>query len=170
MQRPAVAEYINKIEHSLWAKYAFPGSRYGLTSSNVAKQCNKWFLKQRRLPIIQVFDHTYLEMLGEWVKRSATATNHTLTYNPAIMLHLDQAKFDARRYTVHLSECTEMFPFAKVVPTKVAWQGNNAFQHAVLIRNASRFAVCTCRQAHAFKAPCKHVLAVCEELRLDPCL
>ena len=164
-QRSAVAESIDRIEHSLWAEYAFPGSRYGLTSSNVAEQCNKWFLEQRRLPIIQLFDHIWLKMMGEWVKRSSTAVKHTSSFNAAITLRLEQAKFDSRTYTVYLGDVTDTNIYAKVVPTEVAW--SPACQRTVTLHPASLTSVCSCLQAHPYRAPCKHVLAVFEELGVE---
>jgi len=51
--------YVEELDHSTWARYAFPFPRYGHDTNNINESTNNAWLEIRRLPILQMIDAIY---------------------------------------------------------------------------------------------------------------
>jgi hypothetical protein len=55
----SAGEYIENLDHTTWARYAFPFPRYGHDTNNVNESINNSWLDIRRLPILQMIEAIY---------------------------------------------------------------------------------------------------------------
>ena len=162
-KHPAAAAYIEKIEHSRWAIYAFPFRRYGFTTSNVIEQCNSWLLPLRTEPIVQLLSGIYDKMMESIVERSITAHQTNGQLVPSMLPILRDLQAKASSYKIIISKHDEESSVAKVVPKARRIDGEDhheaTIEWKVLSPQGHRRAVCSCSLPAEHGYPCKHIVA-----------
>jgi hypothetical protein len=57
--KPEALKYVRGIPASLWARYCFPGPRFGYLTSNIAESANSIYKDARDLPVLQMLIEIY---------------------------------------------------------------------------------------------------------------
>ena len=141
-------------------------------SSDVGEQVGRWFLEQRKLPIIQLFDHIWNKTMEAFVNRSKVANAHPDTLTAAANTFLNTTKDCSQLYTLFTGSFDDHELWAKVAPTEALWNRRENQRSVHLVFSAAGphpignsppgYAWCDYRQAVGYRLPCKHVIAVCK--------
>jgi hypothetical protein len=86
----AAGRYIENLDHTTWARYAFPFPRYGHDTNNINESTNNAWLEIRRLPVIQMIDAIYTLLMKTIYDRNKEPQESTELAN------IPLAKFNER--------------------------------------------------------------------------
>jgi len=139
-----------------WADYAFPVPRYGQYTSNLVEQQNWVYLKARELPVFEMLQHIWADMMAKVFKRGEDAKAGISVLPPRLHDIFRIERDNARHHEVVPSSRTQ----ALVTSCVNRWQ-----QHTVTLDYSTGAGSCTCGHFQNEWRPCEHGHAFLELLR-----
>ena len=162
---PEAYEYIKKIAPSQWARYAFETARFGYVSSNVAEATNAILKQARTETVIELFDYLWTWQAKQFVIRHTQALSIKSPVVPKAKQLLDQQKLESKHYCAIVTQRTATEIKARVDPTLRANPGD--FQRIVHLTLDPDTAWCSCLDFKEYLLACRHIIAVCDAVKLD---
>ncbi|XP_052880468.1 uncharacterized protein LOC108462218 [Gossypium arboreum] len=158
-------DYLCNIPFEQWTQ-AYDGSlRYGHMTSNLA-ECINYVLKgTHHLPITSVVQETYFHLAVLFPKRAASYAGQMQgghVWCAKVLQEINKAK--VRANTMHIVCHDRDNLWFRVTEFDKSHQGITGGQYHVHLRNRT----CDCGRFDALRYPCAHVIAACQNLRLDP--
>jgi SWIM zinc finger len=145
--------YVNAIDHELWATYAFNYARFGHDTNNITESVNFQWAEIRKLPPIQMMDAIYTALMKTVYERHhRNQLSKELADVP--LLKFNERLVNSRRY-------------------QVAASGNGIYQVQVPDSGKKRIVnlkerTCDCTLFEEYDSPCTHAIAACRYKAEDP--
>ncbi|MFQ6665322.1 hypothetical protein Gotur_032091 [Gossypium turneri] len=159
------ADYLCNIRFEQWAQAYDGGLRYGHMTSNLA-ECINFVLKgTRHLPITSVVRETYFRLAALFPKRAASYTGQMQgghVWCSKVVQEINNAK--VRANTMHIVCHDRDNLWFRVTEFDRPHQGVVGGQYHVHLQNRTW----DYGMFDALRYPCAHVIAACQNLRLDP--
>ncbi|XP_017624984.1 uncharacterized protein LOC108468613 [Gossypium arboreum] len=158
-------DYLCNIPFEQWTQAYDGGLRYGHMTSNLA-ECINYVLKgTHHLPITSVVRETYFRLAALFPKQAASYAGQMQGGNvwcAKVLQEINKAKAQAN--TMHTVCHDRDNLWFRVTEFGKPHQGITGGQYRVHLRNRT----CDCGRFDALRYPCAHVIATCQNLRLDP--
>ncbi|MFQ6633508.1 hypothetical protein Gotur_010747 [Gossypium turneri] len=159
------ADYLCNIPFEQWAQAYDGGLRYGHITLNLAKCINSVLKGTRHLPITSVVRETYFRLAALFPKRIASYAGQMQgdhVWCSKVVQEINKAK--TRANTMHTVCHNRDNLWFRVTEFDRPYQGVIGGQYRVHLRNRT----CNCGMFDAFRYPCAHIIAACQNFRLDP--
>lgn len=151
------AEYIDTVEHQAWARYAFPGRRYGMVTSNLVESANSMFGAIRELPILSLLSGIWDHQMAVFYERSLLAEQAShLAPRPLTRF---QASLDGSRFL-------QASPSSRTAG--IVFRPGSTERFAVQLPSGTMAGRCSCFEYYEHSLPCAHACALARELGMDP--
>ncbi|PPR90163.1 hypothetical protein GOBAR_AA30521 [Gossypium barbadense] len=157
-------DYLCNIRFEQWTQ-AYDNLRYGYMTSNLAECINSILKGTRHLPIITVVRETYFRLAVLFPKRAASYKGQMQgghVWCAKVLREINKVK--ARANTMHIVCHDHDNLWFHVTEFDRLNQGIIGGQYRVHSRNRA----CDCGVFDALRYPCVHVIAACQNIRLDP--
>jgi hypothetical protein len=154
------ADYLNTIEHSRWATYAFPRSRYGRVTSNTVEIMNGVYGEARELPALQFLEHLYNDQMQKFASRGIAANASQEPFATVAFSRFQEQARESRFYIVMLSSPTS----ARVIRAGKP----DAQNREVRLDLETDTGTCSCGFFEEHLIPCRHAIALCHERKIPP--
>ncbi|KAK5785729.1 hypothetical protein PVK06_040344 [Gossypium arboreum] len=157
-------DYLCNIPFEQWTQ-AYENLRYGYMTSNLAECINSILKGTRHLLIIAVVRETYFRLAALFPKRAASYKGQMQgghVWCAKVLREINKAK--ARANTMHIVCHDHDNLWFHVTEFDRLNQGIIGGQYRVHSRNRA----CDCGVFDALRYPCVHVIAACQNIRLDP--
>ncbi|XP_048631005.1 uncharacterized protein LOC106447796 [Brassica napus] len=140
---PVLHGYLQRADVRLWTRVHFPGERYNLMTTNIAKSMNRALSNARGLSIVRIFESIRVMMTRWFAERREDAISQrtTLTRGGRVTAARDLA---VQRIDDH--------------HTEVKYGSSGESLHVVNLVERK----CTCRRFELEKLPCVHAIAAAE--------
>ncbi|KAK5839575.1 hypothetical protein PVK06_008378 [Gossypium arboreum] len=159
------ADYLYNIPFEHWTQAYDDGLRYGHMTSNLA-ECINFVLKGTcHLPTTSVVRETYFRLVTLFLKRAASYKGQMQkghVWCAKVLQEINKAK--ARTNTMHTVCHDRDNLWFRVTEFDRPHEGIIGRQYHVHLRNRT----CDCGRFDVLRYPCAHVIAACQNLRLDP--
>jgi hypothetical protein len=96
-EKVIAAAYVDNIPHKLWARYAFPASRYGHYTSNIVESLNSVWGQLRYLPPLKMVDGIWTTVMKTFHDRLHRPHNSSCLPDTVYLKFQDRLK-SSRRY------------------------------------------------------------------------
>jgi len=145
--------YVNAIEHKLWAAYAFEYPRFGHDTNNITESVNAQWVDIRKLPPLQMMDAIYTLLMKTVYERHHRNQRSTELVD-VLLLKFNERLINSRRYQVFAS-------------------GNGIYQvqipdsrkkHIVNLKEHT----CNCMLFEEYQSLCTHAIIACQYESEDP--
>ncbi|MFQ6623814.1 hypothetical protein Gotur_004043, partial [Gossypium turneri] len=159
------ADYLCNIRFKQWAQAYDGGLRYGHMTSNLAECINSVLKGTRHLPITSVVQETYFRLAALFPKRAASYAGQMQgghVWCSKVVQEINKAK--ARANTMHTVCHDRDNLWFCMTEFDRPHQGVIGGQYRVHLQNR----ICDCGMFDALRYPCAHLIAACQNLRLDP--
>ncbi|PPS20313.1 hypothetical protein GOBAR_AA00267 [Gossypium barbadense] len=159
------ANYLYNIPFEQWTQAYDSGLRYGHMTSNLAKCINSVLKGTCYLSITSVVIETYFHLAALFSKRAASYKGQMQegrVWYAKVLQEINKAK--ARTNTMHTVCHDRNNLWFRVTEFDRLHEGIIGRQYRVHLRNR----ICDCGRFDALRYPCTHVIAACQNLRLDP--
>ncbi|CAL8163048.1 unnamed protein product [Prunus armeniaca] len=148
-----VAQYLESVGLHKWSRAHMDGRRYNVMTTNIAESINSVLQFARMLPVVHLIDEI-INLLVKWFnKRRDFALKCTSTLCP---------DFGEKKLRCRL-ECASRMNVMKLNHIEYNVVDGDMDDHIHLTNNT-----CNCRKFQLEQLPCKHVVAVCRFLKLNP--
>jgi hypothetical protein len=101
-EKPVAAQYLDEIEHALWARYAFPTFRFGHDTSNIIESLNSAWDRLWFLPVLQIIDGIWTTVMKQFYNRRIRRQQSTYLTDSIMAKYQERIKH-SRRYRVYES-------------------------------------------------------------------
>ncbi|XP_015945608.1 uncharacterized protein LOC107470714 [Arachis duranensis] len=159
---PAMCEWANRIEYSLWTQHRNEGQRFGHMTTNISECVNSILKGVRNLPVCSLVRTTYSRLVELFVCKGREAEAQLGTgqqFSQHLVKCIETNLKTARCFTVTLYDRDNSeFTIAETTPTGAFSLGS----YRVLLSNQT----CDCGHFLALHFPCPHALACCAYSRL----
>ncbi|MFQ6667987.1 hypothetical protein Gotur_033821 [Gossypium turneri] len=159
------ADYLCNIRFEQWAQAYDGGLRYSHITSNLA-ECINFILKgTRHLPITSVVQEIYFRLAALFPKRAVRYAGQMQgghVWCSKVVQEINKNK--TRTNTMHTVCHDRDNLWFRVTEFDRPHQGVIGGQYRVYLLNRT----CDCKMFDALRYPCAHVIAACQNLRLDP--
>ncbi|XP_031382149.1 uncharacterized protein LOC116196530 isoform X1 [Punica granatum] len=135
-------KWLQQYPPSSWALVYFEGKRFGQMYSNI-EEFNKWILKARELPIIQVIEQIHHKLMEEFQDRRLKSNSWFSILAPSAEKRMLEAIAHASTYQVLRSDEVEFEVLSH--------------ERSNIVNIDSRS--CSCRDWQLFGIPCSHAVA-----------
>ncbi|XP_072060366.1 uncharacterized protein [Arachis hypogaea] len=152
---PAMCEWTNRVEYSLWTHHRDEGRRFGHMTTNIS-ECVNFILKGvRNLPVCSLVKATYGRLAELFVRKGREAEAQLSTgqqFSQHLVKCIEANLKTARCFTVTLFDRDNSeFTVAEMTPTSAFSLGS----YRVSLSNQT----CDCGHFQALHFPCPHALA-----------
>ncbi|XP_016191942.1 uncharacterized protein LOC107632804 [Arachis ipaensis] len=159
---PAMCEWANRIDYSLWTQHRDEGRRFGHMTTNISKCVNSILKGVRNLPVCSLVKATYGRLAELFVRKGREAEAQLGTrqqFSQHLVKCIEANLKTARCFTVTLyNRDNSEFTVSETTPTGSFSLGS--------YRVSLRFQTCDCGYFQVLHYPCPHALACCACSRL----
>ncbi|RYR67546.1 hypothetical protein Ahy_A03g013939 isoform B [Arachis hypogaea] len=159
---PAMCEWANRIDYSLWTQHRDEGRRFGHMTTNISECVNSILKGVRNLPVASLVKATYCRLAELFVRKGREAEAQMGTgqqFSQHLVKCIEANMKTARCFTVTLYDRDNSeFTVAETTPTGSFSLGTYR------VSLASR--TCDCGYFQALHFPCQHALACCAYSRV----
>ncbi|XP_016173325.1 uncharacterized protein LOC107615811 [Arachis ipaensis] len=159
---PAMCEWANRIEYTLWTQHRDEGRRFGHMTTNISECVNSILKGVRNLPVASLVKATYGRLAELFVRKGREAEAQMGTgqqFSQYLVKSIEANLKTARCFTVTLYDRDNSeFTVAETSPTGSFSLGTYR------VSLASR--ICDCGYFQALHFPCQHALACCAYARV----
>ncbi|XP_057723338.1 uncharacterized protein LOC130939235 [Arachis stenosperma] len=159
---PAMCDWANRIEYSLWTQHCDKGRRFGHMTTNISECVNSILKGVRNLPVCSLVKATYGRLAELFVRKGREAEAQMETgqqFSQHLVKCIEANLKTARCFTVTVYDRDNSeFTVAETTPTGSFSLGTYR------VSLASR--TCDCGYFQALHFPCPHALACCAYSRL----
>ncbi|RYR34116.1 hypothetical protein Ahy_A10g048838 isoform B [Arachis hypogaea] len=159
---PAMCEWANRIDYSLWTQHRDEGRRFGHMTTNISECVNSILKGVRNLPVASLVKATYGRLAELFVRKGREAEAQMGTgqqFSQHLVKCIEANMKTARCFTVTLYDRDNSeFTVAETTPTGSFSLGTYR------VSLASR--TCDCGYFQALHFPCQHALACCAYSRV----
>ncbi|RYQ85584.1 hypothetical protein Ahy_B10g105148 isoform B [Arachis hypogaea] len=159
---PAMCDWANRIDYSLWTQHRDEGRRFGHMTTNISECVNSILKGVRNLPVSSLVKATYCRLAELFVRKGREAEAQMGTgqqFSQHLVKCIEANLKTARCFTVTLYDRdNSKFTVAETTPTGSFSLGTYR------VSLASR--TCDCGYFQALHFPCQHALACCAYSRL----
>ncbi|XP_052113879.1 uncharacterized protein LOC127744987 [Arachis duranensis] len=159
---PAMCEWANRIDYSLWTQHRDEGRRFGHMTTNISECVNSILKGVRNLPVASLVKATYCRLAELFVRKGREAEAQMGTgqqFSQHLVKCIEANLKTARCFTVTLYDRDNSeFTVAETTPTGSFSLGTYR------VSLASR--TCDCGYFQALHFPCQHALACCAYSRV----
>jgi len=159
ISKKAIEWLLNHAAPEHWAELYFPGRRYGHMTSDIVESLNAAILQARDKPVLQMFEHTRVQLMEWYEKRRKIDALGTTPESQIIASHAakkiqELRDWQARRYRIVSANDTiyEIFSL------------ENTKNYVVKLE----YMTCTCFQWQSTGMPCSHAINVILARKEDP--
>lgn len=139
--------HLVRIPHEYWADYEFKMPRFGQYTSNLVEQQNWVYLRARELPVFDMLQYIWNDMMEKVYKRH-TLAHQTITPFPPNIVDLFRSEQDAgRTLEVRMSSSMAGLVYSRLVGHQ---------QHTVKLDPWRTTGECTCGLFDSNLRPCSH--------------
>ncbi|RYR08885.1 hypothetical protein Ahy_B05g076746 isoform A [Arachis hypogaea] len=160
---PAMCEWANRIDYSLWTQHRDEGRRFGHMTTNISECVNSILKGVRNLPVASLVKATYGRLAELFVRKGREAEAQMGTgqqFSQHLVKCIEANLNTARCFTVTLYDRDNSeFTVAETTPTGTFSLGTYR------VSLASR--TCDCGYFQALHFPCQHALACCAYARVS---
>ncbi|RYR26813.1 hypothetical protein Ahy_B02g061115 isoform F [Arachis hypogaea] len=160
---PAMCEWANRIDYSLWTQHRDEGRRFGHMTTNISECVNSILKGVRNLPVASLVKATYGRLAELFVRKGREAEAQMGTgqqFSQHLVKCIEANLKTARCFTVTLYDRDNSeFTVAETTPTGTFSLGTYR------VSLASR--TCDCGYFQALHFPCQHALACCAYARVS---
>ncbi|XP_015946669.1 uncharacterized protein LOC107471695 [Arachis duranensis] len=159
---PAMCDWANRIDYSLWTQHRDEGRRFGHMTTNISECVNSILKGVRNLPVASLVKATYCRLAELFVRKGREAEAQMGTgqqFSQHLVKCIEANMKTARCFTVTLYDRDNSeFTVAETTPTGSFSLGTYR------VSLASR--TCDCGYFQALHFPCQHALACCAYSRV----
>ncbi|RYQ89198.1 hypothetical protein Ahy_B09g095968 isoform B [Arachis hypogaea] len=159
---PAMCEWANRIDYSLWTQHRDDGRRFGHMTTNISECVNSILKGVRNLPVCSLVKATYGRLAELFVRKGREAEAQMGTgqqFSQYLVKCIEANLKNSRCFTVTLYDRDNSeFTVAETTPTGSFSLGTYR------VSLASR--TCDCGYFQALHFPCQHALACCAYSRV----
>ncbi|XP_015967254.1 uncharacterized protein LOC107490974 [Arachis duranensis] len=161
-ENPAMCDWANRIEYSLWTQYCDEGRRFGHMTTNISECVNSILKGVRNLPVCSLVKATYGRLAELFVRKGREAEAQMGTgqqFSQYLVKCIEANLKTARCYTVTVYDRDNSeYTVAETTPTGSFSLGT--------YRGSLGSQTCDCGYFQALHFPCPHALAYCAYSRL----
>ncbi|XP_020979279.1 uncharacterized protein LOC107640192 [Arachis ipaensis] len=161
-ENPAMCDWANRIEYSLWTQYCDEGRRFGHMTTNISECVNSILKGVRNLPVCSLVKATYGRLAELFVRKGRKAEAQMGTgqqFSQYLVKCIEANLKTARCFTVTVYDRDNSeYTVAETTPTGSFSLGT--------YRVSLGSQTCDCRYFQALHFPCPHALACCAYSRL----
>ncbi|XP_025679685.1 uncharacterized protein [Arachis hypogaea] len=159
---PAMCDWANRIEYSLWTQYCDEGRRFGHMTTNISECANSILKAVRNLPVCSLVKETYGRLAELFVRKGREAEAQMGTgqqFSQHLVKCIEANLKTARCFTVTLYDRDNSeYTVAETTPT--------GFFSLGTYRVSLGSQTCDCGYFQALHFPCPHALACCAYSRV----
>nr|XP_025612088.1 uncharacterized protein LOC112705480 [Arachis hypogaea] len=161
-ENPAMCDWANRIEYSLWTQYCDEGRRFGHMTTNISECVNSILKGVRNLPVCSLVKATYGRLAELFVRKGREAEAQMGTgqqFSQYLVKCIEANLKTARCFTVTVYDRDNSeYTVAETTPTGSFSLGT--------YRVSLGSKTCDCGYFQALHFPCPHALACCVYSRL----
>ncbi|XP_025634682.1 uncharacterized protein [Arachis hypogaea] len=161
-ENPAMCEWANRIEYSLWTQHCDEGRRFGHMTTNISECVNSILKGVRNLPVCSLVKATYGRLAELFVRKGREAEAQMGTgqqFSQYLVKCIEANLRTARHFTVTVYDRDNSeYTVAETTPTGSFSLGT--------YRVSLGSKTCDCGYFQALHFPCPHALACCAYSRL----
>ncbi|XP_072082103.1 uncharacterized protein [Arachis hypogaea] len=162
-ENPAMCDWANRIEYSLWTQYCDEGRRFGHMTTNISECVNSILKGVRNLPVCSLVKATYGRLAELFVRKGREAEAQMGTgqqFSQYLVKCIEANLKTARCFTVTVYDRDNSeYTVAETTPTGSFSLGT--------YRVSLGSQTCDCGYFQALHFPCPHALACCAYSRLN---
>jgi len=104
---PTAAAYLRNIPSQFWVAAFIPGRRYGQDTSNIVERISFDFKALRELPIVELLQTLWCEVMTVRYQRYQQTTTHNAQYTPYCLSEFHAHRVEAREHQVQIASPAE---------------------------------------------------------------